>query len=382
MSDFELLQESAQLVVPFVDMVKLNARVRSDIERSWRLIWMHGQFIDGPEVAEFESEFARYCRVEGCVGVASGTDALQLIFMAMGIGAGDEVIVPANTFIATVEAICSVGARPRFIDVRHDTLLMDAALVEDAINASTAAIVLVHLYGQMVDFFEIVRIAHRLGIAVIEDAAQAHGASLFERRSGSVGDAAAFSFYPAKNLGALGDAGAVVSNDLRLIDRVRSLAHHGRTDSDRSFHSHRGCNSRLDSLQAAVLNVKLRILDQDNFMRSRVMADYREMLPDTCRLLDIHDGSAPVYHIAIIRTVDRRAVIESLNHCKIGWAIHYPTPCHLQPAYSMYGARLPVIEDAAKSILSLPISPLLASREIELVCAALHRVEGRHSFVW
>ncbi|QNG55607.1 DegT/DnrJ/EryC1/StrS family aminotransferase [Pseudonocardia petroleophila] len=358
--------------MPFLDLDGVNTPLRGDLDVAWKSVLGHGHFVGGPEVAAFEADFARYCGSGHCVGVANGTDALELILTALGIGAGDEVIVPANTFVATAEAVCTVGARPRFVDVRPDTLLVDADAVADAIGPRTAAVVAVHLYGQMVDIDRLAEVTGRHGVALIEDAAQAHGARFAGRRAGSVGVAAAFSFYPGKNLGAFGDGGAVVSDDAALAARVRLLANHGRSVTDRHVHEASGRNSRLDSLQAAVLGIKLPGLDDDNVRRRRAMERYREHLPADCVPVAQHPLAESVHHLGVVRVPDRAAATTALDAHGVGWGIHYPVPCHLQPAFADFAtSACPVAEDAAGTILSLPMYPTLEIDRVDRVCAVL-----------
>jgi dTDP-4-amino-4,6-dideoxygalactose transaminase len=357
--------------VPFLDLAEVNARFAADFTEAWSAILAHGWYIGGPEVEEFEARFAAYCEVSGCVAVANGTDALELILRALGIGRGDEVIVPANTFVATAEAVCAVGARPRFVDVRPDTLLMCEASVRSAINASTAAIILVHLFGQMVDHGVISQLAQRHGIALVEDAAQAHGARFLGRRAGSVGIAGAFSFYPAKNLGALSDAGAVVSSDAELLAQVRALANHGRSPGSHHDHVVIGRNSRMDSLQAALLSRKLICLDADNARRADTMAQYRRQLPAACVPVATDPRAEAVYHLAVVQVPHRAAITTTLTRRQIGWGIHYPKPCHQQPAFSEFCEHLPVCGAAAERLLSLPLSPTMRQEAVLAVCDAL-----------
>lgn len=368
--------------VPFLDLHGVNNGLREEFDLAWKTVLDHGHFVGGPEVERFECELASYCGTTACIGVANGTDALELILRGLGIGAGDEVIVPTNTFIATAEAVFATGARPRFVDVCADTLLIDPDAVRAAINGSTAAIIAVHLYGQMVDPQPISAIAAAHGLALIEDAAQAHGARHHGRRAGSVGVAAGFSFYPGKNLGALGDGGAVVTSDLALADRVRSIANHGRSVSDRYLHDLPGRNSRLDTLQAALLSAKLPSLDAGNARRASAMAAYREMLPPGCTPVSVQPGAEPVYHLAVIQVENRRKVAEALTAAGIGWGVHYPIPCHQQPALTATGfitlgepapdaQQLPVAERAANRILSLPMSPTLSVEQVARVCDVL-----------
>jgi dTDP-4-amino-4,6-dideoxygalactose transaminase len=306
--------------------------------------------------------------------VANGTDALVLILAGMGIGPGDEVIVPTNTFVATAEAVCVVGARPRFVDVLYDTMLIDPDAVAAAVGPNTAAIIAVHLFGQMADLDPLIAVARQHGLALIEDAAQAHGARLRGRRAGSVGDAAAFSFYPSKNLGALGDGGAIVTRDTNLADRIRQIAEHGRSDGDRNLHDLRGWNSRLDTLQAGLLSVKLADLDNANAGRRRAMDRYRQQLPQSITPVANHPEAESIYHLAVVRVQDRDAVTAELDRHRIGWGLHYPIPCHRQPAFKEFEEDLPVAEAAARQILSLPMFPSLTDAQVDRVCEVLGKV--------
>lgn len=360
-----------ETIVPFLEMVRMNAAVREELDLAWKSVLSHGRYVGGPEVDTFEREFARYCTAQACVGVANGTDALELILTGLGIGTGDEVIVPGNTFIATAEAVYATGARPRFVDVSPDTLLIDPDAAAAAVTHRTAAIIGVHLYGQLVDVDRLCRVAERHRLALIEDAAQAHGADDHGRRAGSVGIAAAFSFYPGKNLGALGDGGAVVTSDPELATRVRSLANHGRSAADRHRHDRLGRNSRLDTLQAAVLLAKLPGLDAAVEHRRAVMARYRTMLPAGCVPLAVRARSAPSYHLAVVRLEQRRTVTDALDAAGIGWGVHYPVPCHQQAPFGVDAEPLPVVEHAAGRILSLPISPTLSTQDVDYICRVL-----------
>lgn len=357
--------------VPFLDLNSVNGALHGDFELAWKRVLEHGWFVGGPELEQFEATFAAYCETIACVGVASGTDALELILAGLGIGPGDEVIVPTNTFVATAEAVCAVGARPRFVDVLPDTLLVDPDAVSAAVNRATAAVVAVHLFGQMSDLDALYPVARRFGLALIEDASQAHGARLRGRRAGSTGMAAAFSFYPGKNLGALGDGGAVVTQDADLAARVRLRANHGRAAADRHRHDQRGRNSRLDTLQAAMLMIKLANLDSWNIARRRAMERYRRQLPPSFRPVATHPAAEPVHHLAVVRVQDRAAVTNELERQRIGWGIHYPIPCHRQPAYEEFAESLPVAEQAATEILSLPMSPTLTDAQVDRVCEVL-----------
>ncbi|WP_197022249.1 DegT/DnrJ/EryC1/StrS family aminotransferase [Candidatus Blastococcus massiliensis] len=361
--------------IPFLDVGGMVEMLREDLDVAWKAVLSHGRFVGGPEVEVFEARFAEYCETASCVSVGNGTDALELILAAAGIGPGDEVIVPANTFVATAEAVCAVGARPRFVDVQPDTLEVDPDAVAAAVGPRTAAVVAVHLFGQMADVDRLVPLTQRHGLALIEDAAQAHGARFGGHRAGSVGLAAAFSFYPGKNLGALGDGGAVVSRDEQLIGRVRQLANHGRAVDRRHVHELRGRNSRMDTLQAAFLTAKLTYLDTDNQLRRALMRRYREGLPPGCRPLTQDPRSEPVHHLAVVRTADRDRAIAALDAAGIGWGLHYPVPCHRQPAFAEFAdGPLPVAEEAAEQILSLPMSPNLWAEQVQRICAVLRQV--------
>jgi dTDP-4-amino-4,6-dideoxygalactose transaminase len=360
--------------IPFLDLAATTAAVREDLDQVWAQVLTHARYIGGPEVEAFESEFARYCESRAAVGVANGTDALELVLAGLGVGPGDEVVVPTNTFVATAAAVCTVGARPRFVDVLPGTLQIDPDAARAAVGPRTAAIVAVHLFGQTADVPRLRAVTERHGLALIEDAAQAHGARFAGARAGSLGDAAAFSFYPGKNLGAFGDGGAVVTADAALADRVRRLANHGRAERDRHLHEVRGRNSRLDTLQAAVLGVRLGRLDADNARRRELVALYRLHLPDGVEPVAEHPSAEAVHHLAVVRVPDPAAATAALDGAGIGWGIHYPIPCHRQPAFAEFAdGRLPVAEEAAPHILSLPMSPTLTPADVEEVCAVLER---------
>ncbi len=373
----ELVRQSDRAEpVPFLDLAGVNGALRTEFEQAFSEVLGHGRFINGPEVARFEAEFADYCQARACVGVANGTDALELILAGLGIGPGDEVIVPANTFIATAEAVLYVGARPRFVDVLPDTLLLDPDATASAVNKNTAAIIGVHLYGQMVDTDRLLEVARKNALAFIEDAAQAHGARFAGQRAGSVGVAAGFSFYPGKNLGALGDGGAVVTQDPALADKIRRLADHGRSSESRFHHDLRGRNSRLDTVQAAALSLKLGGLDQANAGRVRAWEQYVTELPGQVRPVSRHPKAEAVYHLAIVEVDNRDAICEALTAAGIGWGLHYKVPCHLDSAYTDFTEQVPVAERAAGRILSLPMSPTLTEAQVARVCDVLR---GAHT---
>ena len=291
---------------------------------------------------------------------------------ALGIGVGDEVIVPANTFIATAEAVTAAGAIPRFVDVDPDTLLITPGIIEAAIGARTAAVIPVHLFGNMPDMVGIEQVCQDRNLTLIEDAAQAHGASHLGRRAGAWGTASSFSFYPGKNLGAFGDGGAITTNDRTLADKVRSLANHGRSAHDRHCHDLIGRNSRLDALQAGILSVKLRHLDRWNASRRAAAAVYQEHLPEPVRMVATTNGTEPVRHVLAVEVNDRNRIALALEEHGVGVGIHYPIPCHVQPAFIQFaGEHLPVCELAADRLLSLPMHPTLSTADVERVCDAL-----------
>jgi dTDP-3-amino-3,4,6-trideoxy-alpha-D-glucose transaminase len=333
-----------------------------------------GAFTMGAELELFEKAFARWCETDLCVGVSSGTEAIVLALRALGIGAGDEVIVPASTFIATAEAVVLAGATPRLIDVDPETSLIDAATVAAAINERTRAIIPVHLFGQTVDMDPLMDVARTHGIAVVEDCAQAHGARYRGRRVGTIGDIGCFSFYPTKNLGAWGDGGAIITADAALADRVTLLRSHG----ERPRYRHRivGTTARLDALQAAILNAKLPRLESWNTRRRAIGAMYRAGLADAAVTLPADRGAAHdhVFHLFVVRTQQRDALRAHLESCGVASAVHYPVPVHATEAFAVYGqpeGTLPVAERLSGEILSLPLWPTMEDAEVEAVIAAV-----------
>jgi dTDP-4-amino-4,6-dideoxygalactose transaminase len=359
--------------VPFTDVAAATRDVRAAVERAWARLLSSGRFTGGDAVEDFERSWASYCGVPHAIGVGSGTDALMLTLMALGIGGGDEVIVPASTFIASAEAVVLAGATPVFADVSPHTLLLTPAQLEEAVTARTAAVIIVHLYGQMPDMDALSRCADRAGIVLIEDAAQAHGASWRGRRAGSIGHAGCFSFYPAKNLGAFGDAGAVVTADPRLAARLRSLSDHGRGRGSRYDHELVGTNSRLDALQAVVLSAKLPRLDAWNQARRSAAARYRAALGDgPARLVAEEPRSLGAYHLAVARVRHRERVRRQLAAAGIQTQVHYPVPCHRQKPYRRFARRpLPVAEQSSGEVLSLPMFPHLDNGQVARVCETI-----------
>ena len=365
--------------VPFLDLSATTAEVTQEVTVGWDQLLASGHFVGGEEVGRFESEWAGYCGTRFAVGLANGTDALHLAMRALGIGPGDEVIVPANTFVATVEAIVLAGARPRFADVDPGTGLLTAAHVEAQITHATRAVVVVHLFGQVPDMDELGTCASEHGLLLIEDAAQAHGATWRGVRAGAFGAVGCFSFYPGKNLGAFGDAGAVVTSDPDVAERLRSLRDHGRSQGINGLgqaahyqHDRWGTNSRLDTAQAIVLSAKLRHLDSWNEARRRIAYDYTQMLPATAEPIRTVEYSRPVHHLMVVKVRYRDRVREHLASMGIGTGIHYPTPCHLLAPYRGWASGpLPSVERLADTILSLPMYPHLRRDDVERVCAAL-----------
>jgi dTDP-4-amino-4,6-dideoxygalactose transaminase len=361
------------IAVPFLDLAAMHAEVAAQVSASWDQIIQGAAFIGGSYVEGFERAWASYCGGRHAVGVGNGTDALQLALQALGIGLGDEVIVPANTFVATAAAVVAAGGIPRFVDVDPDTLLLSAELVETAITARTAAVIVVHLFGQPADMDAIMRVARRAKLAVIEDAAQAHGATWRGRKAGALADVGCFSFYPGKNLGAFGDAGAIVTDDPVIAERVRSLANHGRSRRSKYVHELIGINSRLDALHAAVLSAKLPHLDAWNAARRCVADSYRAGLAGTAvRPVQIAEGACSAFHLFVIRTHNRDGLRAALASRHIATSIHYPIPCHKQTKLERFADEpLPVTEQAAREILSLPMFPHMTAQQVEAVCMAV-----------
>lgn len=358
--------------VPFLDLPAQYRSLKSDIDPAMQRVLDTATYALGPAVAEFEQDFARYCSVEHCIAVNSGTAALALLLQAHGIGRGDEVITVANTFFATVEAIFHVGATPVLVDIDEATALMDAAKLEAAITPQTKAIIPVHLYGQTADMEAINAIAKRHNLLVFEDACQAHGSLENGKRAGSLADGAAFSFYPGKNLGAYGEAGAVTTQDAAIAKTIRMLRDHGMPQ--KYIHELIGWNERMDGLQGAVLGVKLPHLDAWNSSRRDNAALYRKLLPASIHTITQRSGSLSNYHLFVIRTEKRDSLQEHLKTHGIQTGIHYPIPVHLQPAMQDSGWKegdFPVAEKLAKEILSLPMFPELTEEQIGGVCEAI-----------
>ncbi len=355
--------------VPFVDLSAQYLTIEQSVKQAISGVLERSDFILGKDVAAFEEEFADYCGVKYAVGLDSGLSALELLLRAYEIGPGAEVIIQANTFIATALAISSVGATPVLVDVEPVTNMLDLAQLEAAINPRTRAIMPVHLYGQVANMDAINAIALRHNLLVIEDACQAHGARYKGCRAGSLGDGAAFSFYPAKNLGALGDGGMAVTNDENIVRKLKLLRNYGSTQ--KYHHEVSGYNRRLDTLHAAVLRVKLHHLDQWNAARRAIARLYTQGLSNTGILCPFEwSESEPVYHLYVISSPERDALLAHLQACGIATGIHYPVPVHLQPAYqnlNLTQGTFPVAEKMAMEILSLPMYPELQTDAVAYV---------------
>lgn len=361
--------------IPFLDLAAAVGELRDELDTAVARVLSSGQYIGGGEVDAFETEFARYTESAACVGVGNGLDALRLALWACGVGPGDEVIVPSHTFIATWLAVTACGATPVPAEPDETTFTLDPARVEAALTPRTKAIVPVHLYGHPADLDPLLALARRRGLRVIEDAAQAHGARYKGRRIGAHGDAVAWSFYPAKNLGALGDGGAITTDSLALADRLRSLRNYGSTV--KYVHEEVGCNSRLDAIQAAILRVKLRHLDAWNARRARLARAYDTALRGT----DLHTPAVaswaePVWHLYVVRSADREDLQRRLEAAGVASQVHYPVPPHRQRAYATSTAAeqaLPIADRLAASVLSLPIGPHVPDAVVPVVVSARPR---------
>ncbi len=356
--------------VPFLDLKASYHEMEAEFDAASRRLMDSGWYILGQEVEGFEAEFAAYCGAKYCVGVGNGLEALHLILRAMEVGSGNEVIVPANTYIATWLAVSYAGARPVPVEPDERTYNIDPSRIERAVTSRTRAIIPVHLYGQPADMDPIKEVATRHGLKVIEDAAQAHGARYKGHRAGGLGDAAAFSFYPSKNLGAFGDGGAVVTDDLVLADRVRVLRNYG--SRVKYHHEAKGFNSRLDELQAALLRVKLGKLDEWNARRRHIADDYLHALQELTSLVlpYVPDWAEPAWHLFVVRHLKRDALQRHLEKAGVGTLIHYPVPPHLSGAYAGLAYRsgaFPITERVANEVLSLPMGPHLTAEQIALV---------------
>ena len=356
-------------MIKFLDLQKVNERFRADLDVATKRVLDSGWYLLGKEVQAFEEAFATYCGVKHCIGVANGLDALNLIIKAYGFGQGDEIIVPANTYIASILAISENGCTPILVEPKWNTRLLNEEAIESAITPRTKAIMVVHLYGRAMNMEPIWELAKKYNLKVIEDAAQSHGATFNGIRCGNLGDASGFSFYPGKNLGCLGDGGAITTNDAELATKIRAIRNYG---SDFKYHHiYKGVNSRLDEIQAAWLGVKLPFLDSDNRRRAEIAQRYCNEIKNSFVELpeDVNDLNsemlAHVWHVFAITCKDRDRLDAYLMENGVQTNIHYPCPPHLQGAYQeLAHLHLPITERLHQEILSLPISPVLSDEEV------------------
>ena len=359
--------------IPFLDLSAPYQELRADLDASIARVVSSGWFIGGPEVEEFEAAYAQYCGARHAVGVANGLDALHIALRAVDVGPGDEVIVPSNTYIATWLAVSQCGAVPVPVEPDPRTHNIDPARIEVAITSRTKVILPVHLYGQPVDLAPIMEIARRHGLKVIEDGAQAHGARYRGQCHGVHGDAVAWSFYPGKNLGAMGDGGAVTTGDDQIADRIRVMRNYG--SRVKYVNEVQGYNSRLDPIQAAILGVKLKVLDEWNARRARIASRYlTELRVPNLTLPEVISGVEPVWHLFVVRHPQRDRLQQMLQQAGVGTLIHYPIPPHQQAVYQNCGfidAHYPIAETLANEVLSLPMGPHMTDTQVDQVIAAV-----------
>ena len=360
-------------MIKFLDLHKINERFRAEIDEKIKEVLDSGWYLLGKKDEEFEKNFAKYCGVKHCIGCANGLDALNLIIRAYGFGAGDEIIVPANTYIASILAISENGCTPVLVEPDIETYNINPDLIEEKITDKTKAILVVHLYGQAVQMEKIWALAKKYDLKIIEDSAQAHGAYYQGKRVGSLGDASGFSFYPGKNLGCMGDGGAVTTNDDELAEKIRALRNYGSHIKYKNLF--KGVNSRLDEIQAGILDVKLPHLDKDNLRRREIAKYYRENIKNEKLILPkAYDENAHVWHVFAIRTKNRDEFQKYLTENDIQTLIHYPTPPHKQEAYKEWNnLSYPITEEIHETILSLPISPVMTDEEVKKVIEVINK---------
>jgi len=365
-------------MVPFLDLQSTNEHYREALRAAFDRVLDSGWVVLGQEVERFEAEFAAYCGVRHCIGVGNGLDAMQLVLKAWGVGPGDEVIVPSNTFIATFLAVTAVGAQPVPVEPSEETFNIDPESVERAVSDRTRVILPVHLYGQTAEMDPLRDLARHHGLKILEDCAQSHGAKYRGQPSGGLGDAGCFSFYPGKNLGALGDGGAVTTNDDSLYEQLRLWRNYG--SRVKYHHEVAGVNSRLDELQAAFLRAKLPELDRQNRRRGEIASRYHDGLGDTALILpSVPEWSEPVWHLYVVRTKERDTLQRALVKEGVGTLIHYPIPPHRQPAlrgYSFSNNTYHIAESMADTVLSLPIGPHLTDEQVDQVITACRAACG------
>ncbi len=359
--------------IPLVDLKTQYKSIKWEIDQAIAKIFTHTNFIMGEEVEKFEWKFAKWLRIKYCIGVSSGTDAIHLALIALGIKPGDEIITTPHTFTATVEPVIWLGAKPVFVDIDPKTYTINPNLLEKVITKKTKVIIPVHLYGHPADMDPIIKIAKKYNLKILEDAAQAHGTEYKGKKVGTLGDAAIFSFFPGKNLGAYGDAGAVVTNSQTIAQKIKLLRNHGRTE--KYIHQQVGYGDRIDTLQAAILLIKLKYLKKWNLARRKIASMYNKLLADTNIITPYEAKYAKaVYHLYVIRIKNRDKILNRLRQKGIGSGIHYPLPLHLQPAYKFLGYKkgdFPESEKAAAEILSLPMYPELSSKQISYITKIL-----------
>lgn len=365
--------------IPYLDLEPMHRQIREQLDHVYETVLERESFIWGKYCAEFEQNFASFCGAKYCIGVGNGLDAIRLILQGMGIGEGDEVIVPANTFIATVLAVTYVGATPVLVDADIETYNIDLQKIEEKITPKTKAVICVHLYGGAVDVEALQDIKQRYQVKIIEDAAQAHGAMINGKRVGSLGDAAAFSFYPGKNLGALGDAGAIVTQDEKLAERIRAISNYG--SYEKYVHVYKGCNSRLDELQAGFLYVKLSHLDAWNKERRNIAGRYNKEIRNSLLRLPVWDGVSAnhVFHIYPVLCPERERLKQYLYDKGIATNIHYPTPIFMQGAYQEmrdHADEFPVTSRICREEISIPLYPGLSEEQQNYVIDTLNSFEG------
>lgn len=370
------------MLVPFVDLAAQHREIAEEVGPAIEEVFATTAFVDGPQVSAFEQAYAQFVGVSHAIGVGNGTDALELALRAVGVLPGDEVVIPANTFVATAEAVSRIGALPVVVDVDEETLLVDVDKVEQAITRRTRAVIAVHLFGQLADVGRLADLCRAHGVVLVEDAAQSQGARFGPMGAGGLGRVGATSFYPGKNLGAAGDAGAVTTDDHHVAERIRLLRAHG--SRTRYAHEVVGMNSRLDTIQAVYLKAKLDRLEKWNELRVRAARRYTEMLADVpgVRAPMVPEDHSHVWHLYVVRVAGRDRVLEELGRAGIGAGVHYPVPVHLTGAYSFMGrgaGTAPVAEHAAGQILSLPMHPHLdeaaQTRVVEVLADAVRRHE-------
>ena len=362
-------------IIPLVDLRAQYLEIKEEIDLAISDCIAEGTYVRGKIVTEFENAFSKFLGIDLCVSCGNGTDALELILKSLNIGPGDEVIVPALTWIATAEAVNNVGAEPVFVDIKTDTCTLDASEIEEKITKKTKAIIPVHLYGCPADMNEIITIGRKFNLYIVEDCAQAHGAEYFGKKVGTFGIASAFSFFPSKNLGAFGDGGAVVTDNQELADTVRKISNHGQLKT-RHAHSIIGRNSRLDSIQASILKVKLNHLNRWNDNRINAAKYYKSKLKDIDALIlpSVQNNRKHVYHLFVIRSKQRNKLIEALSTSGIASGIHYPTPLPFLEAYNYKRHKpgdFPIATGISEEVLSLPIYPEITASQIDTICEIL-----------